>query len=95
VDRALGAYRRLQWWATRGHARHIADFSRVRPPRLIERLLFSAAARDGGVRRALLGYLAREIGVTGLMSPAVLLRALGATLRPSRVAAQRPQEVPA
>jgi flavin-dependent dehydrogenase len=76
LDAALRRYRRLHLQRTWGHALHVADFSRVRSDRLVERLLFSAATRDQTLADAVLGYLGREAGVLDLVTPRNMLRAL-------------------
>jgi flavin-dependent dehydrogenase len=76
LDRALARYRSVHLNRTRGHAWHIADFSRVRRARLFERLLFSAATRDRTTADVVLAYLAREDSLLDLAGPANIARAL-------------------
>jgi flavin-dependent dehydrogenase len=75
LDRGLARYRRLHRARTRGHYHHIASFSKVRGPNLIERLLFSAAARDPDLASRVLRYLGRTVGPLTLAAPSALLRA--------------------
>jgi flavin-dependent dehydrogenase len=74
LARALLRYRARHAWSTRGHALHIADFSRVRKNRRLEVLVFSSATRDARMARRVLSYLGRQTGVLRLLSPASLIR---------------------
>jgi flavin-dependent dehydrogenase len=80
LDRGLARYRKRHRRATREHANHIASFSKIRDYRLLEALVMSAATRDADLARCMLTYIGREIGVTQLMSPANLLRAVRVNL---------------
>jgi flavin-dependent dehydrogenase len=71
----LARYRARHAWATRGHALHIADFSKVRPNRALESLVLSAATRDVRAAQRFLSYMGRQTGLSGLFSPASLARA--------------------
>jgi flavin-dependent dehydrogenase len=75
LDRALRRYRRIHRSRTRGHFWHISSFSRIRSPNLIERFVFSAAARDARMADRVLAYVGRTVGLMQLVSPMSLLRA--------------------
>lgn len=81
LDAALARYRRMHAHRTRGHALHIADFSRVRKNRLFEILLYSAATRDETMADTLLAYLGREDGLLDLTRPSNMIRALQVNTR--------------
>jgi flavin-dependent dehydrogenase len=81
LDRGLWHYRRLHRARTRGHYHHITSFSRIRGPNLLERLLFSAAARDPRLARRVLTYFGRTAGPLSLVAPAALLRAAWVNFR--------------
>lgn len=76
VDRGLRQYRRLHRARLRGHFWHIASFSKLREPNLLERLLFAAATRDPQVADRVLTYFGRTVGPAHLASPAGLCRAV-------------------
>ena len=76
LDQGLQQYRKRHRAETRGHALHIADFSKIRKNRFFEELLFSAAARDATLARRLLAYLGRTVGISQLLNPSHLMRAL-------------------
>jgi flavin-dependent dehydrogenase len=80
LDRGLRRYRRLHRARTWGHYQHITSFSRVRGPSPLERLLFSAAARDDRLAHRVLTYLGRTAGPLSLLAPAALLRAVWVNL---------------
>jgi 2-polyprenyl-6-methoxyphenol hydroxylase-like FAD-dependent oxidoreductase len=81
LARGLARYRARHLWATRGHALHIADFSRVRRNRRLETLVFSAATRDVRTARRVLSYLGRQTGLSQLLSPASVSRAAWVNLK--------------
>jgi flavin-dependent dehydrogenase len=93
LDRRLSRYRRLHRALTRGHYHHIASFSKVRAPNLVERLLFSAATRDPQLARRVLRYFGRTIGPVSLAAPSALLRAVWVNLSHQWTAGSRPFEV--
>lgn len=90
VDKALGKYRRIHRARTRDHFWHIASFSRIRGPNLLERLVFSAAVHDDRTARRVLAYFGRTTSLASLLSPTSLARAaavnLGRWNRPKRLA---------
>jgi 2-polyprenyl-6-methoxyphenol hydroxylase-like FAD-dependent oxidoreductase len=72
-----------------GHRVIIVDYARRRGFNAIEKLTFSAAAKDAGFSRHLHAYGARMIGPARFLSPAALLRAAWINLRkPSSLTAQ-------
>jgi flavin-dependent dehydrogenase len=75
LDRGLKRYRRSHRARTCGHYHHIASFSKVRGPNLVEQLLFSAAAHDARLANRVLKYFGRTIGPLSLAAPPALLRA--------------------
>ena len=66
-----------------GHRFLINDFARRRRFNAIERLMFSAAAKDANMSRHLHAFGARLIGPMGLLAPGALLRAAWVNLRSS------------
>lgn len=89
VDRALAAYRRKRS-ALAGHQFLISDFASGRPFNHVERLMFSAAARDAEMARRFHIFGARVIGVRQFLSPASMTRAAMVNARYRR----RPQPGP-
>jgi 2-polyprenyl-6-methoxyphenol hydroxylase-like FAD-dependent oxidoreductase len=75
VDGALRAYRRRHLRELAGHHWLMSDFSTGRPLNPLERLLFSAAARDAEAAEHLQAYGARTIGVGRFLHPRALVRA--------------------
>jgi flavin-dependent dehydrogenase/fatty acid desaturase len=92
LDRALESYRRTHLRETRGHAVHIADFSKVRPNRLFEDLLLSGAARDPELARSVLAYFGREVGIGDVVRPRNFLRAIRASFGAMLEARPSPDE---
>jgi menaquinone-9 beta-reductase len=74
LDKALAAYRKKRS-ALKGHQFLISDFASGRPFNHIERLMFSAAARDHEMARLFHIFGARVIGVRQFLSPVSLTRA--------------------
>jgi 2-polyprenyl-6-methoxyphenol hydroxylase-like FAD-dependent oxidoreductase len=71
----LASYRRRHRRQLRGHQHLISDFSSGRPFNAVERLMFSAAARDAATARAMHAFSARVIPVREFLSPRALARA--------------------
>ena len=67
--------------AIKGHQAFIADFARARPYNLMERLTFSAAARDEAFAAHLDAFGSRRIPVRQFLSPAALTHAAWVNLR--------------
>ncbi len=95
LNSALRRYSR-RCRAIRGHQAIIAGFARVRPYNLIERLTFSAAARDEAFAKHFEAFGSRRIPVRRFLSPAALTHAAWVNLRHmlgnGRSADKRPQE---
>jgi 2-polyprenyl-6-methoxyphenol hydroxylase-like FAD-dependent oxidoreductase len=80
LSAALNTYRRRHSNELAGHARLIADFASGRPFNALERLMFSAAARNPACADHLLAFAGREIGVSRFVGPSALGRALKANV---------------
>jgi flavin-dependent dehydrogenase len=93
VDRGLRGYRRKRS-ALSGHQHLISDYASGRPFNGIERLMFSAAARDHEMARLFHIFGARVIGVRKFLSPAALTKALVVNARRQQ-APLVPEAVPA
>ena len=76
LDRALKRYRKEHHSRLAGHHRLISDYSTGRPYNAIERLMFSAAARDERSARHFHAFGSRLIGVRQFLAPKALGRAL-------------------
>ena len=72
LDRDLGAYARLSKKKLSGHEFLICDYATGRPYNFIEKLMYSAAARDPICADHLLAFAARCIGVNQFLSPKAL-----------------------
>ena len=88
LDRNLEAYARLHKKRLSGHEFLICDYSTGRDYNFIERLMYSAAARDPICGDHLLAFGARSIGVGQFLSPKALARAAWGQC-PSRPRRQR------
>lgn len=95
LDRALERYRRRHRRELSGHHRLICDFSRVRPYNPVERLMFSAAARDNRSARHFHAFGARIIGVREFLSPRAVGRALWVNARHAARGRAKPGPGPA
>lgn len=73
---ALVHYRRRHRRQLRGHDHLICDYASGRPFNPIERLMFSAAARDDQTARHMHAFASRVIDAHTFLSPAALSRAL-------------------
>ncbi|WP_426405064.1 NAD(P)/FAD-dependent oxidoreductase [Streptomyces sp. R-07] len=91
LDRSLAVYARLHRRRLAGHQYLAADFAKGRPFNPIERLMFSAAARDGALARHMHMFASRLIGPLRFLNPAVVARAAAVNLR-HRGAAGRPTQ---
>jgi flavin-dependent dehydrogenase len=74
LDHALGRYRK-QRAKLRGHQFLISDYASGRPFNHIEKLMFSAAARDDGMAQLFHAFGSRLIGVREFLSPVSITRA--------------------
>ncbi|MFE3182456.1 NAD(P)/FAD-dependent oxidoreductase [Streptomyces violascens] len=75
LDRALASYAREHRRRLRGHQYLAADYARARPFNPVERLMFSAAARDESLARHMHLFASRLIGPRQFLNPAALARA--------------------
>lgn len=76
LDRALACYREKHRRKLSGHHRIISDFSAAGPYNPIERLMFSAAARDERAARHFHAFGSRLIGVRQFLAPRAVSHAL-------------------
>jgi flavin-dependent dehydrogenase len=76
LDRALRRYGKVHRARLAGHHSSIADFSTGRPFNAVERLMFSAAARDERSLRHFHAFGSRLIGVRRFLAPGAVGRAL-------------------
>ncbi|AJF63455.1 NAD(P)/FAD-dependent oxidoreductase [Streptomyces vietnamensis] len=81
LDKALTAYARRHRRRLGGHQYLAADFAKGRPFNPGERLMFSAAARDGGLARHMHMFASRLIGPMQFLNPAAVARAAVVNLR--------------
>ncbi|MGW6394197.1 NAD(P)/FAD-dependent oxidoreductase [Streptomyces sp. NPDC055103] len=80
LDKSLTAYARTHRRRLAGHQFLAADFARARPFNPVERLIFSAAARDASLARHMHLFASRLIGPLRFLNPAVLVRAAAVNL---------------
>ncbi|MFB7925470.1 NAD(P)/FAD-dependent oxidoreductase, partial [Streptomyces sp. NPDC056081] len=76
LDRSLATYARTHRRRLSGHQRLAVDYARSRPFNPMERLMFSAAARDVSMARHMYLFAARLIGPLRFLSPSAVVRAL-------------------
>ncbi|MEE1782845.1 NAD(P)/FAD-dependent oxidoreductase [Streptomyces sp. SP17BM10] len=81
LDRALAAYARTHRRRMRGHQYLAADFAKARPFNPLERLMFSAAARDGALARHMHMFGSRLIGPPRFLNPVAVAKASAVNLR--------------
>ncbi|MET9953308.1 NAD(P)/FAD-dependent oxidoreductase [Streptomyces sp. NPDC006339] len=81
LDRALVRYARTHRRRLLGHQRLAADFAKARPFNPLERLMFSAAARDAALARHMHLFASRLIGPLRFLNPAAVARATAVNLR--------------
>ncbi|MFJ2740596.1 NAD(P)/FAD-dependent oxidoreductase [Streptomyces sp. NPDC087440] len=87
LDKALLVYARDHGKRLRGHQFLAADFAVSRPFNPLERLMFSAAARDTAVAQHMHRFASRLIGPARFLSPAALAKASVVNLRHRRAGA--------
>ncbi|CAM5241578.1 FAD-dependent oxidoreductase [Streptomyces spiroverticillatus] len=87
TDKALAVYARHHGRRLRGHQFIAADFAVPRPFNPVERLMFSAAARDTEVAQHMHQFASRLIGPARFLSPAALAKASVVNLRHRRAGA--------
>jgi menaquinone-9 beta-reductase len=76
LDRALASYSEKHRKKLSGHHRIISDFSAAGPYNPIERLMFSAAARDEQAARHFHAFGSRQVGVREFLAPKAVAHAL-------------------
>jgi flavin-dependent dehydrogenase len=81
LDRALVRYREKHCKKLSGHHRIISDFSAAGPYNPIERLMFSAAARDGRAARHFHAFGSRRVGVREFLAPRAVAHTLLVNMR--------------
>ncbi|MGW7411726.1 NAD(P)/FAD-dependent oxidoreductase [Streptomyces sp. NPDC054863] len=81
LDRSLAVYARRHGRRLRGHQFLAADYATARPFNPLERLMFSAAARDASAARHMHLFASRLIGPLRFLNPVVLARASAVNLR--------------
>ncbi|MGW4898695.1 NAD(P)/FAD-dependent oxidoreductase [Kitasatospora sp. NPDC004240] len=84
LDASLAAYARHHRRRLRGYQYLAADFATARPFNPVERLMFSAAARDASLARHMHLFASRLIGPGRFLSPAAVARAAAVNLRHRR-----------
>ncbi len=73
---SLAHYRRKRWYETRAHLKIITDLSVAAPLNPMQRLLFSAAARDKKVAKIVNDFLAADVGVNKFIGIPNMVRSL-------------------
>ncbi|MCX4547118.1 NAD(P)/FAD-dependent oxidoreductase [Streptomyces sp. NBC_01565] len=81
LDRSLVVYARRHRRRLRGHQFLAVDFAKARPFNPVERLVFSAAARDESVARHMYLFASRLIGPMRFLSPVALAKAAAVNLK--------------
>ncbi|MGW2271607.1 NAD(P)/FAD-dependent oxidoreductase [Streptomyces yangpuensis] len=90
LDASLAAYARRHRRGLRGHQYLAADFATARPFNPLERLMFSAAARDASVARHMHLFGSRLIGPLKFLSPLAVARATAVNIRHRRAGVRPP-----
>jgi flavin-dependent dehydrogenase len=90
LDRSLAAYARTHGRRLRGHQAMATDFAKARPFNPMERLVFSAAARDESVARHMHLFSQRLIGPLRFLNPVALAKASAVNIRHRGTAAVPP-----
>jgi menaquinone-9 beta-reductase len=85
LDRALVRYANKHRARLSGHHGAICDFATARPYNAVERLMFSAAAKDEKTARHFHAFGSRLIGVRQFLSPRAVGRAMWVNARRPRV----------
>ncbi|PKV89675.1 NAD(P)/FAD-dependent oxidoreductase [Streptomyces sp. TLI_146] len=84
LDSSLAAYARTHRRRLRGHQFLAVDYATARPFNPVERLVFSAAARDASVARHMHLFASRLIGPLRFLSPVALAKASAVNIRHRR-----------
>ncbi|MEU9148491.1 NAD(P)/FAD-dependent oxidoreductase [Streptomyces sp. NPDC048349] len=93
LDAALVAYARRHRRRLSGHQYLAADFAKGRPFNPLERLMFSAAARDASLARHMHLFASRLIGPLRFLNPLAVARASAVNIRHRRKPAARPADL--
>ncbi|GAA2771922.1 NAD(P)/FAD-dependent oxidoreductase [Streptomyces showdoensis] len=88
LDASLAAYARGHRRRLRGHQQLAVDFAGSRPFNPVERLVFSAAARDEAMARHMYLFASRLIGPLGFLNPVAVAKAAAINLRHRKAAAR-------
>ncbi|MFE5715078.1 NAD(P)/FAD-dependent oxidoreductase [Streptomyces sp. NPDC056501] len=88
LDKSLAAYARRHG-RLQGHQRLAVDFAKARPFNPMERLIFSAAARDESLARHMHLFASRLIGPLQFLAPAIVAKAAVVNFKHRRTAAAR------
>ncbi|MFF1481395.1 NAD(P)/FAD-dependent oxidoreductase [Streptomyces sp. NPDC058301] len=86
LDSSLLTYARRHRRRLRGHQFLAADFAKARPFNPMERLMFSAAARDESLARHMHLFASRLIGPLRFLSPVALAKASAVNIKHRRAA---------
>ncbi|WP_037634350.1 NAD(P)/FAD-dependent oxidoreductase [Streptomyces katrae] len=89
LDRSLVVYARRHQRRLRGQQSLAADFAKSRPFNPVERLVFSAAARDEALARHMHLFAQRLIGPLRFLNPLTLARASAVNIKHRRTAVPR------
>ncbi|MEV7524220.1 NAD(P)/FAD-dependent oxidoreductase [Streptomyces sp. NPDC091371] len=81
LDRSLAAYERRHRRQLQGHQHLATDFAKARPFNPVERLVFSAAARDASLARHMHLFASRLIGPPRFLNPAALAKAAAVNIK--------------
>ncbi|MFC5148277.1 NAD(P)/FAD-dependent oxidoreductase [Streptomyces aureoversilis] len=81
LDRALMVYARRHRRRLQGHQYLAADFAKARPFNPLERLMFSAAARDESVARHVHLFASRLIGPLRFLNPRAVAKASAVNIK--------------
>ncbi|MER6999762.1 NAD(P)/FAD-dependent oxidoreductase [Streptomyces sp. NPDC000410] len=81
LDRSLVAYARRHRRGLSGHQYMAADFAKARPFNPLQRLMFSAAARDESMARHMHLFGSRMIGPLRFLNPVAVAKASAANIR--------------
>lgn len=84
LDKSLAEYARTHRRRLRGHQYLGADFAKARPFNPMERLMFSAAARDEAVARHMYRYASRLIGPMQFLNPLAVAKASAVNIKHRR-----------
>ncbi|GAA1173381.1 2-polyprenyl-6-methoxyphenol hydroxylase-like FAD-dependent oxidoreductase [Kitasatospora gansuensis] len=87
LDKSLALYARTHQRRLRGHQQLAADFAKARPFNPLERLMFSAAARDQSLARHMHMFGSRLIGPLRFLNPVAVAKASAVNIRHRRATA--------